>query len=158
MPLYLCGGYIGALDKIRFESLTDKSKLDAQPELVIHIIPDKTNNTLTIIDSAIGMTKADLVNNLGTIVRSSTKEFMEVLSLCRREHDWALWSREVEGRLMIGVIIAVRESCSDGDERWSVIRGRLQQPPAVHRSASVIGRNRYERSSEAPTRSWNGGR
>ncbi|KAI8002810.1 Heat shock protein 90-4 [Camellia lanceoleosa] len=67
-----------ALDKIRFESLTDKSKLDAQPELVIHIIPDKTNNTLTIIDSAIGMTKADLVNNLGTIVRSGTKEFMEV--------------------------------------------------------------------------------
>ena len=49
---------IQALDKIRFESLTDKSKLDAQPELFIHIIPDKTNNTLTIIDSGIGMTKA----------------------------------------------------------------------------------------------------
>ncbi|KAI8029993.1 Heat shock protein 90-4 [Camellia lanceoleosa] len=69
-----------ALDKIRFESLIDKSKLDAQPELVIHIIPDKTNNTLTIIDSAIGMTKADLVNNLGTIVRSGTKEFMEAVA------------------------------------------------------------------------------
>lgn len=49
---------IQALDKIRFESLTDKSKLDAQPELFIHIIPDKTNNSLTIIDSGIGMTKA----------------------------------------------------------------------------------------------------
>ena len=47
-----------ALDKIRFESLTDKSKLDGQPELFIHIIPDKTNNTLTIIDSGVGMTKA----------------------------------------------------------------------------------------------------
>jgi hypothetical protein len=47
-----------ALDKIRFEGLTDKSKLEAQPELYIHIIPDKTNNTLTIIDSGIGMTKA----------------------------------------------------------------------------------------------------
>lgn len=47
-----------ALDKIRFESLTDKSKLDSQPELFIHIIPDKTNNTLTIIDSGVGMTKA----------------------------------------------------------------------------------------------------
>ncbi|XP_049350153.1 heat shock protein 81-1-like [Solanum verrucosum] len=55
-----------ALGKIRFESLTDKSKLDAQPELFIRIVPDKVNNTLSIIDSGIGMTKSDLVNNLGT--------------------------------------------------------------------------------------------
>merc|ERR1712021_13595 len=46
-----------ALDKIRHQGLTDKSRLEAQPELFIHIIPDKTNNSLTIIDSGIGMTK-----------------------------------------------------------------------------------------------------
>ena len=46
-----------ALDKVRFQSLTDKAVLDAQPELFIRLIPDKAARTLTIEDSGVGMTK-----------------------------------------------------------------------------------------------------
>jgi len=69
-----------ALDKIRFLSITDPSVLASEEKLCIKIIPDKTNNTLTIWDSGIGMTKEELISNLGTIARSGTRQFMELLN------------------------------------------------------------------------------
>ena len=68
-----------ALDKIRHHSLVDKTVLDSHNELQIQIIPDKANKTLTILDTGIGMTKSDMITNLGTIAQSGTKGFMEAM-------------------------------------------------------------------------------
>jgi len=69
-----------ALDKIRYESLTNADALGEESELKIEIIPDKENNTVTIRDTGVGMTKEHLRSNLGTIARSGTKQFIRTIS------------------------------------------------------------------------------
>jgi molecular chaperone HtpG len=68
-----------ACDKIRHLALTDKEQMASAPEMWIRILPNKEENTLTVWDTGVGMTKNDLVRCLGTIARSGTKQFMQAI-------------------------------------------------------------------------------
>lgn len=68
-----------AIDKARFESHSNEALLEGDSEWKIKIIPDKAAGTLTIRDNGIGMTMAEVEENIGTIARSGTKLFMESL-------------------------------------------------------------------------------
>nr|XP_009861771.1 endoplasmin [Ciona intestinalis] len=74
-----------ALDKIRLLSLTDDAALAATDELSIKVKVDKENNVLHVTDTGIGMTKADLIKNLGTIAKSGTSDFFEQMSKASSE-------------------------------------------------------------------------
>jgi len=69
-----------ACDRLRYAALTEPALLDGEGEFKIRITPDKTARTLTIEDNGIGMSRDDLVDNLGTIARSGTSNFLSQLS------------------------------------------------------------------------------
>lgn len=68
-----------ALDKMRFLSVSDPEALGDATELAIRVEFDDEAKTLSISDSGIGMTKQDLINNLGTVAKSGTTNFIEAI-------------------------------------------------------------------------------
>ncbi|KAF9436989.1 hypothetical protein BGZ76_002344 [Entomortierella beljakovae] len=76
-----------ALDKIRFQSLTDPSALDSNQNLNVTIALHKEKRIITITDTGIGMTKEDLQKNLGTIAKSGTSEFLDAMSGDKADMD-----------------------------------------------------------------------
>jgi molecular chaperone HtpG len=68
-----------AIDKVRFESLTNHDLLEGNSDFEIFIVPDETTNTLTISDNGMGMTYEEVVENIGTIAKSGTKAFLAKL-------------------------------------------------------------------------------
>ena len=69
-----------ACEKLRFEALADDSLFEDQPDLAIRIAIDKEGKTLTISDNGIGMSRDDVIQNLGTIAKSGTAQFLQNLT------------------------------------------------------------------------------
>merc|ERR1719281_2038938 len=69
-----------ALEKARFHSVQDESFLGDTKDLEVKIEYDKDAKTISLIDTGIGMSKADLINNLGTVAKSGTTNFLEAMS------------------------------------------------------------------------------
>jgi len=76
-----------AIDKIRFEAHSNEALLEGNSDWKIKIIPDKTAGTLTITDNGIGMGIVEAEENIGTIARSGTKEFMEALKEAKESNN-----------------------------------------------------------------------
>ena len=69
-----------ACDKLRFEAINDGSLYEDQADLNVRVSFDKTANTISITDNGIGLTEAEAIENLGTIAKSGTKDFVSKLS------------------------------------------------------------------------------
>lgn len=69
-----------ACDKLRFEALTDDALYEDDPELAITVSFDKDARTLTVSDNGVGMTRTEVVENIGTIARSGTRKFLDSLT------------------------------------------------------------------------------
>lgn len=76
-----------AIGKIRFDALTDASLAEGDTDFKIKITPDKDARTLTIADNGVGMTRDELVENLGTIARSGTRAFIEKIKQAKSEQS-----------------------------------------------------------------------
>src|SRR6185436_6803902 len=69
-----------ACDKLRFEALTDAGLFEADPDLSVRVSYDKAARTLTIADNGIGMSRQEVIDNIGTIAKSGTREFFDRLT------------------------------------------------------------------------------
>lgn len=126
-----------AIDKVRYEGLKNKGLVEDGEEFKIKITFNKDANTITIQDNGIGMNKDDVVNNLGTIAKSGTKEFFERL---KEAKDKGMDETELIGQFGVGfyssfmvadkIVVKTRKAgepveagvlwTSDGQEKFSI--------------------------------------
>ena len=116
-----------AIDKLHFESLQNRDILEGNEDYEILLVPDKESHTLTISDNGIGMTKDEVVENIGTIAKSGTKAFLEQLQKAK-ENNAELTDKEMIGQFGVGfysafmvaekVTITTRKAGTSEAVRW----------------------------------------
>ena len=116
-----------AIDKLHFEALTDRTLLEGDENYEIFLVPDEKSHTLTISDNGIGMTKAEVIDNIGTIAKSGTRAFLEKLKEAK-ESDTALNDKDMIGQFGVGfysafmvaekVVIVTRRAGEKEAVRW----------------------------------------
>ena len=120
-----------ALSRVQFEMLTNQDVLDANAELAVHIAFDADAKTLTVSDSGIGMTQAEMIENLGTIAHSGAAAFLKQLTQEKRPLT------DVIGRFGVGFYAAFMVA-----DRIQVV-SRSYRPDAEAAQWSSTGDNQY---------------
>ncbi|MEM8665448.1 MAG: ATP-binding protein, partial [Pseudomonadota bacterium] len=113
-----------ACEKLRQSALTDPSLLSGDPDLKIAITVDPDGKTLTIADNGIGMTRDELIENLGTMARSGTEKFRQALEEKNADKDE---SKALIGQFGVGFYsafmvaseVAVTSRAAGSDEAWT---------------------------------------
>lgn len=110
-----------AMDRRRFEALTDQASA-LPPDARVRIVPDKAARTLTLSDAGIGMTKAELAQNLGTIARSGTRAFSQSLTDAKPEDKPSLIGQFGVGfysAFMVADRVTVTSRRAGSEEAWT---------------------------------------
>ena len=115
-----------AIDKAHYEALTDRELLEGDESFEIYIVPDKENGTITIADNGIGMSRDELIENIGTIAKSGTKLYLEKLREAK-ESNADINDKDMIGQFGVGFYSAFMVA-----KRVSIVTRRAGEKQGWH--------------------------
>ncbi len=131
-----------AIDKIHFEGLTNKDILEGDDSYEVFLVPDEKTHTLSISDNGIGMSREELIENIGTIAKSGTKAFLQKM-LAAKESNSAVSGKELIGQFGVGFYSAFMVS-----EKITVITRKAGEKQAYKWESAGDGSYTIEESDK----------